>query len=127
MKQTTFILFVILLLAGVAAAQPQTVLVEAESFDWPGGWFTDQQFIDQMGSPYLLAHGFGTPVADAKTDIRLSKLAIYRVWVRTRDWVAQWNAQGAPGRFQVLIDGIPLEISSWYIKGCMRSMDAVAQ
>lgn len=27
----------------------------------------DTQFMDQMGSPYLLAHGLGKPVADAKT------------------------------------------------------------
>ena len=29
----------------------------------------------------------------------------YRVWVRTRDWVAPWNVPGAPGKFQILIDG----------------------
>ena len=32
-----------------------------------GGWTNDAQFIDQMGSPYLLAIGLGTPVADAVT------------------------------------------------------------
>jgi hypothetical protein len=29
--------------------------------------------------------------------------------VRTKDWVAPWNAPGAPGRFQILIDGAPLK------------------
>ena len=29
----------------------------------------------------------------------------YRLWVRTKDWVARWKAPGAPGRFQVIIDG----------------------
>ncbi|MBN2131212.1 MAG: FAD-dependent oxidoreductase, partial [Sedimentisphaerales bacterium] len=33
----------------------------------------------------------------------------YRVWVRTRDWVATWNAPGTPGKFQVLLDSKPLE------------------
>jgi hypothetical protein len=31
-----------------------------------------------------------------------------RVWVRTRDWVAPWNAPGAPGRFQLIVNGSPL-------------------
>jgi hypothetical protein len=28
--------------------------------------------------------------------------------VRTRDWVAPWKAPGAPGRFQLVVDGKPL-------------------
>ncbi|MCH2133701.1 MAG: FAD-dependent oxidoreductase [Phycisphaerales bacterium] len=50
----------------------------------------------------------GTPVADATTRVDFPAAGEYRVWVRTRDWVAPWNAPGAPGRFQVLIDGVPL-------------------
>ena len=38
------------------------LLVEAESFREKGGWFVDPQFTEQMGSPYLLAHGLGNPV-----------------------------------------------------------------
>lgn len=83
----------------------QTVLIEAESFDQPGGWVVDQQFMEQMGSPFLLAHGMGVPVNDATTTVRLPKAGTYRVWVRTRDWVAPWKAKGAPGRFQVLLNG----------------------
>ena len=45
------------------------VLVEAESFEVKGGWVLDQQFIDQMGSPFLMAHGMGKPVADASTSV----------------------------------------------------------
>jgi len=85
-----------------------TVLVEAESFDNLGGWVVDQQFMDQMGSPIVLAHGLGVPVADASTAVRVPAPGRYRVLVRTRDWVANWNAPGTPGRFQVLIDGQPL-------------------
>jgi hypothetical protein len=48
-----------------AAESPQTLLLEAESFHNLGGWVVDQQFMDQTGSPFLLAHGLGTPVADA--------------------------------------------------------------
>lgn len=85
------------------------VLVEAESFATRGGWVVDPQFMDQMGSPYLLAHGLGRPVADAATEIEFPGAGTYRVWVRTKDWVAQWKASGAPGRFQLLINGQPLE------------------
>lgn len=94
-----------LTLGPASAAQ---ILVEAEGFDNLGGWVIDQQFMGRMGSPVLLAHGLGTPVADAVTTVTFPSAGTYRVWIRTRDWVATWNAPGAPGRFQVLIDGKPL-------------------
>ena len=43
------------------------ILIEAEDFENYGGWLLDSQFEAQMGSPYLLAHGLGRPVADATT------------------------------------------------------------
>ncbi len=30
------------------------------------------------------------------------------MWVRTRDWVAPWKVPGAPGKFQVIVNGKPL-------------------
>ncbi len=95
------------LLLGPASGAP--ILVEAEGFDDLGGWMLDQQAMDQMGSPYLLAHGFGVPVRDAVTTVSVPASGTYRVWVRTRDWVANWGASGAPGTFRLLIDGKPLE------------------
>lgn len=94
-----------------------SVLVEAESFTEKGGWVVDQQFMDQMGSPFLLAHGYGKPVEDAVVEVMFPEPATYHVWVRTRDWVAPWKKQdipkdmradGFPGKFQVLINGAPL-------------------
>jgi hypothetical protein len=84
------------------------VLLETERFETFGGWVLDQQFMDQMGSSYLLAHGLGEPVRDAETTARFPQPGKHRVWVRTRDWVAPWKAPGAPGKFQVLLDGKPL-------------------
>jgi len=79
------------------------VLVEAESFDDKGGWQVDQQFVHLMGSPYLIAHGLGKPVANAETIVRFPAAGTYRVWVRTKDWVpGPWDA---PGRFQVAVGG----------------------
>ncbi len=86
----------------------ESLLIEAESFDQTGGWKLDTQFIDTMGSPYLLAHGLGQPVKDATTTIELPKTGTYRVFVRTKDWVAHWKAPGQPGKFQLLFDGKPL-------------------
>lgn len=94
--------------AHVAASERHLLLVETESFDDLGGWVVDQQFMDQMGSPFLLAHGLGVAVADARTQLHTSKPGTYRAWVRTRDWVAPWKAPGAPGKFQLVIDGKPL-------------------
>ena len=75
-------------------------VLEAESFADCGGWQTDQQFMDVMGSPYLLAHGIGTPVRDAVTTVSLGE-GRFDLWVRTRDWVAP----NGPGRFEVKANG----------------------
>jgi hypothetical protein len=104
-RLSTLALTSLLLLSAGCATSSETVLIEAESFANPAGWVLDQQFTDQMGSPFLLAHGLGEPVADATTTVTFPATGTYRVWVRTRDWVAAWNAPGAPGKFQLLIDG----------------------
>lgn len=111
-----------------ASTMNELVLVEAESFDDPGGWVVDPQFMDQMGSPFLLAHGLGVPVRDAVTTVTLPRAGLYRIWARTRDWTAKQEGprqriedrmpssalalpsspDRAPGKFQLLLDGVPL-------------------
>ncbi|MEJ0064526.1 MAG: FAD-dependent oxidoreductase [Caulobacteraceae bacterium] len=81
------------------------ILIEAEDFDSYGGWVLDSQFETQMGSPYLLAHGLGRPVADATTVIEVADAGEYEVWVRAKDWVPTHH----PGRFTLSIDGAVLE------------------
>ena len=93
---------------GKAASAADQVLIEAESFSDPGGWMPDTQFIEIMGSPYLLAHGLGEPVKDATTTVTFPSTGQYRVFVRTKDWVAKWKAPGAPGKFQLLVNGQPI-------------------
>ena len=76
----------------------RAILLEAESFPELGGWVVDQEFMDQMGSPFVLAHGLGRPVADAVEKIQDGRLTgDWRLWVRTRDWVSPHG----PGRFTV--------------------------
>ncbi|MFA6244542.1 MAG: FAD-dependent oxidoreductase, partial [Candidatus Hydrogenedentales bacterium] len=106
----SFLVFA-LLSAVVVCAHARVVLLEAEAFDNPGGWSLDQQFMDQMGSPFLLAHGLGKPVADATASAMFPAAGAYRVWVRTRDWVAPWQGPGAPGRFEVLVNGKAMPVT----------------
>ena len=83
------------------------VVIEAERFDDLGGWTLDQQFMETMGSPYLLAHGLGRPVADATTAFEVDAVGEYEVWARTKNWTAHWSKYAA-GTFQVAVDGSPL-------------------
>jgi hypothetical protein len=80
------------------------ILVTAGEFDDYGGWLLDSQFESQMGAPYLLAHGLGTPVADASTVIEVPVSGSYYVWVRTKDWVPSHH----PGRFALSVNGFTL-------------------
>ncbi|MDX9946445.1 MAG: FAD-dependent oxidoreductase [Bacteroidales bacterium] len=83
------------------------LLVEAESFREKGSWFVDPQFTEQMGSPYLLAHGLGNPVEDASTSVTIPAAGKYHVWVRTKNWAeGNWEA---PGRFKLAVNGNELE------------------
>ena len=80
------------------------VLVEAEGFSDHGGWVLDPQFLDVMGSPYLLAHGLGKLVNNAVTEVEFPEIGKYRLWVRTKDWVPSHH----PGRFRVIVNNLEL-------------------
>jgi hypothetical protein len=92
-----------LLLLGPGRAE--TLLIEAEQFANKGGWGVDTQFIETMGSPYLIAHGLGQPVADASTTVRIEKPGTYRVWVRTLDWTQRLGRASGAGAFELLVNG----------------------
>lgn len=102
----------------------ETLYVECESFRELGGWIVDPHSTRQMGSAYLMAHGSGTPVADAVTDVRVPKAGRYAVWARTRNWNAEWtklrsDCKGrttlpAAGRFRLVVRGkaLPEELGT---------------
>ena len=71
MTNKLFLAVLAVLLGGPVMAAQNGIFIEAERFDSVGGWSVDQQFMDQMGSPYLIAHGMGVPVEDAVTTVRI--------------------------------------------------------
>jgi hypothetical protein len=107
--QKTVLVLVSILMLGYSKAKSQNVvLVEAENFNNKGGWVIDQQSMDVMGSPYLMAHGMGIPVQDAETTVKFRNTGKYYVFVRTRNWTAAWSDKAA-GRFQLSIDGYRMD------------------
>jgi len=104
MKKNLFLILALIGFANIHAQDKNLLLIEAESFLQKGGWVTDQQSMDVMGSSYLMAHGMGNPVEDATTSVTFPKTGNYRVFVRTRNWAARWNTTEAPGKFQLKVN-----------------------
>ncbi|MBT3193295.1 MAG: FAD-dependent oxidoreductase [Verrucomicrobia bacterium] len=92
--------------AGTSATS--SLLVEAESFKERGGWVLDQQAMDKMGAPYLMAHGLGLPVANAKRSITIVSPGAYHVYARTHNWTSTWYDGEGPGAFKLIVNGTPL-------------------
>ena len=69
------------------------MLLEAEAFSNKGGWQIDQQFMDIMGSPYIIAHGMGRPVQDAETVFNVQQTGTYNVYVRTYNCITMVQGQ----------------------------------
>lgn len=81
-------------------------MVLATTFADKGDWTVEQQFVLQMGSSYLLAHGIGTPLAkDAVTTVNVPADGNYNILVRTKNWTKHWSDGPTPGIFEVHIDG----------------------
>ena len=86
-----------------------SILLETENFDNKGGWVVDQQFMDLMGSPYLMAHGMGVPVDDASTITQIPHDGQWHVYVRTFNWTSPWSSQEGPGAFKIKVAGKTLK------------------
>lgn len=103
MKRRLVFLFILNLFASYSLAS--NLWIETETFQEKGGWVLDQQFMDEMGSPYLLAHGMGIPVADAQTTVELPEPGIYYIFVRTFNWTSPWYQGSGPGAFLLFANG----------------------
>ena len=99
------------------------IWIDAISFEHPGGWVVDTQFLLQMGQGYLLAiEKPGTPVEDAYTSIKIPAAGKYRLWARCKNWLREYS----PGQFTVSIGNqagahtlgcMPTENWVWEIAG----------
>ena len=79
-----------------------SIWVDALDFEEKGGWQEDTQYVHLMGSGYLIAaHEPGVPVEDASVTVGIPQAGVYRVWVRTRNWLRPHN----PGVFNLLVNG----------------------
>jgi len=85
-----------------------SMLIEAESFKERGGWVLDQQAMDKMGAPYLMAHGLGVPVANARRSIAVASSGSYHVYARTHNWTSPWYDGDGPGAFKLIVNGKPM-------------------
>ena len=99
------IITTMILMAWILQSMSNNLFVEAESFQNKGGWVVDQQFMDLMGSPYLMAHGMGVPVDDAVTEVKFPSSGEYTVYVRTFNWTSHWYDGEGPGKFQLKLNG----------------------
>ena len=108
------LLTLVALLCTFSATHAKGILVEAESFANAGGWSIDQQFIFEMGSPYLLAHGMGVAVNDATTTATISKQGRYHIYVRTYNWTSPWSDKRGAGAFKLAVGGnmLPTELGT---------------
>ena len=74
--------------------------IDALDFTHRGGWVEDTQFVQHMGSGYLMASDIpGEPVADAWLTVDIPESRTYRVWVRNKNWYPTHS----PGRFHISV------------------------
>lgn len=101
----TRLVTILLLILNFGFAHASQLLVEAENFKVKGGWVVDQQFMDLMGSPYLMAHGLGEQVEDARTTVHFPETGVYYIYVRTYNWTSPWKQGEGPGKFKLSVNG----------------------
>ena len=105
-KRVVTIVFLLVMAISASAAK---LWIEAENFADKGGWCVDQQFMDLMGSPYLLAHGMGQAVNPASTEVTFPEKGIYFAYVRTYNWTSPWKEGEGPGKFNLTVGGKKLK------------------
>ena len=103
-KRIALNLVSVLLVAASWQASGADIFVECESFKELGGWVVDAYSMRNIGSAYIMAHGYGRPVADAVGTLSVPAKGTYAVWARTRNWNAEWT-KGAAGLFKVKVNG----------------------
>lgn len=98
------ILFCLLFCSRALFAQSAGYLVEAEAFQFRGGWFEERSGIT-MGNSMLRVLGGKHGAADALTVIDIKEKGQYTVWVRSMDF----KEKSGTRLFRVLVDEQPME------------------
>jgi hypothetical protein len=101
---TTIYALVLLFLNYSCQNEKGFIFIEAESFESKGGWVVDQQFMAVMGSPYLMAHGIGKVVDNARTSVEIPSSGDYRLYIRTKNWTVPFTDSPTPGIFKIKIN-----------------------
>jgi hypothetical protein len=101
----------------------EMIWIDALQFQHYGEWRAETQFVREMGQGYLLALKTpGYPAKDCETTFSVAEKKMYRLWVRTKNWLKDH----APGKFYALVDGgrignelgtLPSDIWGWQIAG----------
>lgn len=81
------------------------IWIDAVDFSDYGGFVKETQFVREMGQPYLLANGTGTPVKPATVSFEVKSNSFYRFFVRTKNWLCDY----APDGIVLEIDGVKSE------------------
>ncbi len=98
------IFFCLLFGAPALFAQAAGYLVEAEAFQFRGGWFEERSGLT-MGNSMLRVLGGKHGAADALTVIDMKEKGQYTVWVRSMDF----KEKSGTRLFRVLVDEQPME------------------
>ena len=88
-----------------SSVKSDSILLCGSAFDNKGGWISDPQFMEVMGSSCMIAHGLGIPVENASTSFYVKTEGDYHIYVRTKNWTAYWSDKPTPGVFRIIIDG----------------------
>ena len=89
-KKIVLNLVSVLLAAASWQASGADIFVECESFKELGGWVVDAYSMRNIGSAYIMAHGYGRPVIS----LRMGKTAFAAPFPRRRK--IRWGQRQAP-------------------------------
>lgn len=84
----SFLSCLLSLLFGTAESKAQTCLIEAEAFQYHGGWRVERDE-QASGKSLLMVTGGGSSAADGITVIALKQAGDYTIWSRTKDFKQQ--------------------------------------
>jgi hypothetical protein len=82
-------------------ASEKYLFVASRDFAEYGGWTLETSFTATVGADYLVAQGFPSTVAPARTRLSIDRAGSYSVFCRCKNWAPAYT----PGRFKVSVNG----------------------